>query len=263
MDVQNRRDRRNIDIDKVGIKNIRYPIALLDRHHTHQHTVADINMYVTLPRRFKGTHMSRFVEILNQYRREIDIRNVEKILAATKQVMQSTEAHLEMRFPYFIEKKAPVSKEKGLMEYNCTIQATLDKTNKVDVAVGVEVPITAVCPCSKEISDYGAHNQRGLVYLKVRMSSFVWLEELIELVEQSASSTVYSLLKRSDEKYVTERAYRNPVFVEDIVRKISVRIMKDTRIAWFHVESENMESIHNHNAYAQVERNLKKKPKKK
>ncbi|MFH1380111.1 MAG: GTP cyclohydrolase FolE2 [bacterium] len=257
MDVQNRRDTRNIEIDRVGIKNIRYPISLLDMNHQHQHTVADINMYVSLPHRYKGTHMSRFVEILSQYSREIDIRNVGEILLIMKEVMRSSEAHLHMQFPYFIDKKAPVSKKSALMDYLCILEAHLNRKNKLDEILGIQVPINALCPCSKEISRYGAHNQRGIVSLKLRMKSFIWIEELIEIVEQSASSRVYALLKRSDEKYVTERAYRNPVFVEDIVRKISVKLLKDKRVSWFRVESENMESIHNHNAYASVERKLK------
>lgn len=258
MDVQNRRDRRKIEIDRVGIRNIKYPISLRDMHHKQQHTVADINMYVLLPHRHKGTHMSRFVEILTKHSREIDINNVSEILKKMQKAMKSSEAQLEMRFPYFVDKKAPVSKKSALMNYICTVKASLKRSGHVDVVVGVEVPVNAVCPCSKAISNYGAHNQRGIVSLKVRMKSLMWIEEMIELVEKSASSQVYALLKRSDEKYVTEKAYRNPVFVEDIVRKISVRLMKDPRVLWFHVESENMESIHNHNAYALVERNKKR-----
>lgn len=257
MDVQQRRDRRKIEIDRVGIKNIRYPISLLDRHNKVQHTVADINMYTTLPHRYKGTHMSRFVEILSAYSREIDIMNIKEILKTMKTTVQATGAHLEMRFPYFIDKKAPVSKKSALMDYICAFSASLNKSNKLDQVLGVEVPINALCPCSKAISRYGAHNQRGIVSLKVRMRSFIWIEELIELVERSASSQVYALLKRNDEQYVTEKAYRNPAFVEDIVRKISVKLLKDKRVSWFHVESENMESIHNHNAYALVERHMR------
>ncbi|MBD3272613.1 MAG: GTP cyclohydrolase I FolE2, partial [Elusimicrobia bacterium] len=226
-------------------------------HHNRQHTVADINMYVTLPHRYKGTHMSRFVEILSRHSREIDIRNIGDILETMKKTMRSTEAHLEMQFPYFIEKKAPISKKVGQMDYICQIKACLNRNNHIDVVVGVSAPVNALCPCSKEISEYGAHNQRGIVSLRVRMKSFIWIEELIQIIEKSASSSVYSLLKRVDEKYITEKAYRNPVFVEDIVRKISVKLMKDRRVAWFHVESENMESIHNHNAYALVERHIR------
>lgn len=257
MDIQKRRDRRKIEIDRVGIKNIRYPISLLDRQNKEQHTVADINMYVNLPHRHKGAHMSRFVEILSRNNREIDIMNTEEILKTMKTVMQSSGAHLEMRFPYFIEKKAPVSKKSAMMDYVCTLSASLNKLNHSDLIIGVEVPVNALCPCSKAISKYGAHNQRGIVSLKVRIKSFIWIEELIDMVEKSASSPVYALLKREDEKYITERAYRNPVFVEDIVRRISVKLIKDKRVSWFHVESENMESIHNHNAYAFVERALK------
>jgi len=252
VDVQNRRDRRQIDIDKVGIKNIRYPVSLLDKHNKIQHTVADINMYVSLPRKYKGTHMSRFVEILNMYQREIDISSLSDMLKQIKNKFLSDAAHLEMKFPYFISKKAPVSRLEGLMEYMCSLRASLDKKNNFDLAIGVEVPVNALCPCSKEISRYGAHNQRGVVRVWIRMNTFIWIEDLISQIELCASSDVFSLLKREDEKYVTEKSYRNPVFVEDIVRKVTRKLMKDKRISRFTVESENMESIHNHNAYAFV-----------
>lgn len=254
VDVQNRRDKRKIDIDKVGIKNIRYPISLLDKFTTVQHTVADINMYVSLPKRFKGTHMSRFVEILNKYQREIDINNLEEILKHIKERFKSNEAHLEMRFPYFISKEAPVSKARGLMEYICNLRASLNKANSFDLVLGMEIPVTALCPCSKEISKYGAHNQRGVVRVALRMKEFIWMEDIISSIESCASSQIYSLLKREDEKFVTEQAYRHPVFVEDIVRRVTQKFNRDRRITWFTVESENMESIHNHNAYAFVER---------
>lgn len=254
VDVQNRRDKRKIDIDKVGIKNIRYPISLLDKSNKFQHTVADINMYVSLPRGFKGTHMSRFIEILNRYQREIDIENIEEILKYIKERFKSKAAHLEMRFPYFISKKAPVSKLQGLMEYMCSLKASLDRHGKFDLILGMEIPVTALCPCSKEISKFGAHNQRGTVSVAIRMKTFIWIEDVINIVESCASSQIYSLLKREDEKYVTEQAYKHPAFVEDIVRKVTQKFLRDKRIGWFTVESENMESIHNHNAYAFVEK---------
>ena len=220
--------------------------------------MADVNFYVDLPHQFKGTHMSRFVEILNDYKDELDISNLESILRKTQKKLHALKAHLELTFPYFIKKKAPVSKAEGIMDYECTISAATNGGDKMDIVNTIRVPVTTLCPCSKEISKYGAHNQRSIVTLKVRTNKFVWLEELISVVEDSASCELYPLLKREDEKYVTEHAYDNPAFVEDVVRAITMKLQKDTRIDWFSVESENQESIHNHNAYAQIVRNLKK-----
>jgi GTP cyclohydrolase I len=254
MDIQNFRDHRNINIDKVGVKNIRYPVTVLDRVHGRQQTVASINMYVNLPKEFKGTHMSRFIEILNEYHGEIHIHNFATILETMKQRLQAESAHLEITFPYFIEKLSPVSASSGLMEYGCRLMGSLSDQYGYDLVAQVSVPITTVCPCSKEISDSGAHNQRGVVRLAVRFKRFVWLEELIKLVESEASCDVYSVLKRPDEKYVTEKAYSNPKFVEDVVRDIAARLKEDANITWYSVDSENFESIHNHSAYAFVER---------
>ena len=251
-DIQNHQDDRNIDIDQVGVKGIRYPITVLDKDMGEQQTVAEINMYVNLPRYYKGTHMSRFVEILNEHDRRISIHNFTEILEEMKQRLDAESAHMEITFPYFINKKAPVTGSDGLMEYRCALKGSLN--NGSDLIVMIYVPISTLCPCSKEISNYGAHNQRGEVRLQVRFQKFVWIEDLIKLVEQSASSDVYSVLKREDEKYVTERAYDNPMFVEDIVRDIAVKLNKDSNITWFAVESENFESIHNHNAYAYIEK---------
>lgn len=256
-DVQSRIDIRNIPINKVGIKKIKYPISVLDKQNQVQHTVADINMYVSLPKEFKGTHMSRFVEVINKYQREIQIKNLNDILLYIKKKLHAQEAHLEMTFPFFIEKKAPVSGEKGLMDYQCHIQAEINAQDKIDLIMGVTIPITTVCPCSKEISQFGAHNQRSEVTLRVRMNHFIWLEDLISLVEKSGSSEIFSLLKREDEKFVTEQAFENPVFVEDIVRVVTEKLVRDPRILWFTVESENYESIHNHNAYAFIEQDLR------
>ncbi len=251
-DIQNHKDSRNIDIDHVGVKGIRYPITVLDKDMGEQQTVAEINMYVNLPRYYKGTHMSRFVEILNEHSRRISIRNVTAILEEMKERLDAESAHMEIIFPYFIEKAAPVTGIKGLMEYRCAFKGSLN--NGSDLVLMIYVPISTLCPCSKEISDFGAHNQRGEVRLQVRFKKFVWIEDLIKLVEQSASVDVYSILKREDEKYVTEKAYQNPMFVEDIVRDIAVKLKKDPNITWFAVESENFESIHNHNAYAYIEK---------
>jgi len=251
-DIQNHKDNRNIDIDQVGVKGIRYPITVLDKNMGEQQTVAKINMYVNLPRHYKGTHMSRFVEILNEHSRRISLQNFSEILGEMKKRLNAKSAHMEITFPYFINKMAPVTGSEGMMEYKCTFKGSLNK--RPDLMIIIHVPISTLCPCSKEISDFGAHNQRGEVKLQVRFKKFIWIEDLINMVEKSASSDVYSVLKREDEKYVTERAFNNPMFVEDIVRDIAQELNKDSNITWFAVESENFESIHNHNAYAYVEK---------
>jgi len=251
-DIQNHKDDRNIDIDQVGVKGIRYPITVLDKNMGEQQTVAEISMYVNLPRQYKGTHMSRFVEILNEHSRRISLQNFSEILEEMKKRLNAESAHMEITFPYFINKTAPVTGSEGLMEYKCTYKGSLNK--KTDLVIIIHVPISTLCPCSKEISDFGAHNQRGEVRLQVRFKKFIWIEALISLVEESASSDIYSVLKREDEKYVTEKAYNNPMFVEDIVRDIAQKLNNDPNITWFAVESENLESIHNHNAYAYVEK---------
>lgn len=254
-DVQNRRDRRKIPIQKAGIKDIDYPISVLDRENKVQHTVAKICMYVDLPHQFKGTHMSRFVEILNESRGNISLHTISAILKRMISRFESSTAHLEIRFPYFIEKTAPVSGSKSLMNYQCAFLARYNsrpRPHQCDLIVSVSVPIATLCPCSKAISEYSAHNQRASLAIQIRSQELVWIEELIEIAEAEASSGLYSLLKREDEKYVTERAYRRPRFVEDIARTVANRLMKDRRIVWFKIESESLESIHNHNAYAMV-----------
>ncbi len=253
LDVQNQQDNRHIDIQKVGVKGVKYPIIVLDKKHGAQHVNAAVNMYVNLPHRFKGTHMSRFVEILNKYRGEVNIRTFRSILSTIREKLNAESAHMEIEFPYFIEKRAPVSRSKSLMEYWCSFigEHTKDAT---DFLVGVTVPVTTVCPCSKEISALGAHNQRSIVKVRVRFRKFFWIEDLIRLIEDSASSEVFSLLKRSDEKYVTERAFENPMFVEDVVRSVAEKLNGDENFTWYSVEAENLESIHNHNAYAYVEK---------
>jgi GTP cyclohydrolase I len=254
IDVQNQYDHRNINIDKVGVKDIRYPITVMDRDSGVQHTVASINMYVNLPREFKGTHMSRFIEILNEFHGNLDIREFATMLRALQKHLQAQSAHMEMTFPYFIRKLSPITHSAGLMEYRCRIAGTLDSSKGYDLVVEINVPISTVCPCSKEISEYGAHNQRGLVRLAVRFKKFIWIEDLVHLVEKSASCDVFSVLKRPDEKYVTESAYENPKFVEDVVRDIAAELKQDPNILWFMVDVENFESIHNHSAYACIER---------
>jgi GTP cyclohydrolase I len=253
IDIQSQPDNRNIPIDKVGVKDIRYPITVFDRKNSVQHTVATINMYVDLPTHFKGTHMSRFIEILHLFRSEVSLKNISKILKHIKTTLNAASAHIEITFPYFVEKIAPVSESKGLIDYTCKIVGSSDRTDAIDLMAEVIVPISTVCPCSKEISDYGAHNQRGKVRIQLRFKRFIWFEDIITLVEQSASSDVYAVLKREDEKYVTEKAYNNPMFVEDVVRSIAEKLRDDENITWFAVSAENFESIHNHSAYAFIE----------
>jgi GTP cyclohydrolase IB len=253
-DVQRRHDTRRIDIDKVGVKDISYPVVVMDKNNRLQHTVARVNMYVDLPHHFKGTHMSRFVEILNTYREKIALEEMEPMLAQMKEKLGAGCAHLEMEFPYFIEKEAPVSGAKSLMEYTCEFEASL--SDRFDFVLGVQVPVTSLCPCSKELSRHGAHNQRSIMTVRVRYRDFVWIEDLVELVESCGSSPVYALLKREDEKHVTERAYENPMFVEDMVREATLRLSETENITWFSVSAENFESIHKHSAYASIERSL-------
>ena len=251
-DIQNQRDFRNIPVDKVGIKDLRYPITVLDRNNGFQHTIASINMYVNLPERYKGTHMSRFVELLHLFRPEISLKKIADILEQMKEHLNAASAHIEITFPYFIEKKAPISNSLGFMDYTCRIIGSSGPDGRLDLVLEVIVPISSVCPCSKEISTQGAHNQRGEVRLSTRFKKFIWIEDMVELVEKSASCEVYSVLKRVDEKYVTEQGFSNPKFVEDIVRDVAEKLKKDENVTWFSVSAENFESIHNHNAYASI-----------
>jgi GTP cyclohydrolase I len=251
-DVQNEIDYRKIEIDKVGVKNLKYPIVLLDKENDRQHTIASINMYVNLPHHFRGTHMSRFIEILNKYRRAIDIHNMGKIMKEMKEKLNAESAHLEMEFPYFIEKEAPVSKAKSLMGYQCKFIGELN--HRMKIFLGVSIPILTVCPCSKEISDRGAHNQRGVIRVLLQFKGFLWIEDVIEMLEDCASGTIYSLLKREDEKYVTEQSYDNPTFVEDVVRNAAMKLDRVENIISYQVEVETCESIHNHDAYACIVR---------
>ena len=253
-DVQSRRDTRQIPINKVGIKDIRHPVRVRDRSMGEQHTIACFNMYVNLPHNFKGTHMSRFVEILNQHEREISVESFKDMLREMAERLEAESGHIEMRFPYFVNKTAPVSGVQSLMDYDVTFIGEVH--NGVDdMTIKVVIPVTSLCPCSKKISDYGAHNQRSHVTVKARIKGFIWIEEIIEMVEQEASCELYGLLKRPDEKQVTERAYDNPKFVEDMVRDVAARLNSEDRISAYVVESENFESIHNHSAYALIEKN--------
>ncbi|RJQ78555.1 MAG: GTP cyclohydrolase I FolE2 [Desulfobacteraceae bacterium] len=251
-DIQNQPDTRNLPIDKVGIKNLRYPVTVRDRREGRQNTVASINMYVDLPHEYKGTHMSRFVEMLHLLKTEVSLKRFSDLLEQMKKHLNAASAHIEMTFPYFIEKRAPISGAPGMMDYTCRIIGSSNCRNEVDLISEVNVPICSVCPCSKAISEAGAHNQRGEVKLQTRFNRFIWLEDMIELVESCASCDVYSVLKRVDEKRVTEKSYNNPKFVEDVVRDIAARLLQDDNITWFSVSAENFESIHNHSAYAHI-----------
>ena len=253
IDIQNLKDERNINIQKVGVKGLKYPIVVLDQARGTQPVNATINMYVSLLHQFKGTHMSRFVEVLNEIREQVNIRTFQSILDKIRAKLHAESAHIEIEFPYFIEKAAPKSGAKSLMEYRCRFLGTSDAKG-MDFIVGMEVPVTTVCPCSREISRAGAHNQRSIVTAMVRFRKFFWIEDVIRLIEGSASGEVYSLLKRIDEKYVTERGYDHPMFVEDVVRNVAERLGKDPNFTWYRVEAENFESIHNHSAYACVEK---------
>lgn len=253
-DEQSEQDHRRIPINRVGVKGIRHPIRVRDKARDTQDTVATINMSVDLPHHFKGTHMSRFLEALNAHGREIHIRNIPGILEELRQRLHADCAHIEMEFPYFMEKAAPATGAQGLMDYAVRFEAS-SYQGRLEFLCRVVVPVTTLCPCSKAISERGAHNQRGYVTLSVRFGQRpVWIEDLIAMVEASASSEVYSVLKRPDEKLVTERAYDNPVFVEDLVRNVAVRLNAHPDIAWYRIEAENIESIHNHSAFAVVER---------
>ncbi len=251
-DVQSSKDTRQIAINKVGIKDIRHPVKIKDRTGGEQHTVANFNMYVNLPHNFKGTHMSRFVEILNSYEKEIGVESFNEMLGEMAERLEADAGHIEMNFPYFINKQAPVSEVQSLLDYDVTLIGEINQDTPTMI-IRVVVPVTSLCPCSKKISERGAHNQRSHVTVQAKIKGFVWIEEIIDLVEAEASCELFGLLKRPDEKHVTERAYDNPKFVEDMVRDVAVRLNRDDRISSYVVESENFESIHNHSAYALIE----------
>lgn len=254
-DVQNTPDSRKIPIRKVGIKDLRHPITVLDRANESQHTIATVNMYVDLPHEFKGTHMSRFIDIISHYHGNISVHAIAEILSTMIERFDSETAHLEIHFPYFIEKTAPVSGATSMMDYDCAFIAAMERgqnINTFDLKLEAAAPVTTLCPCSKEISEGGAHNQRSRIVIQARSRELVWLEDLIEIAESAASAPLFALLKREDEKWVTEHAYQNPTFVEDVVRSVAVRLEADTRVSWYQVSSENFESIHNHSAYALV-----------
>jgi GTP cyclohydrolase I len=251
VDVQSDRDERAVAIDQVGVSDLRYPVTVLDKASERQQTVATLTLAVGLPHETKGTHMSRFMEVLERHRGEITVRTLPTVLRDLKETLDAESARMEVRFHYFLDRYAPVSGAPSLMDYACSFVGEMNGGD-LDFVLGVRVPVKSLCPCSKAISDYGAHTQRGYIHIQTRSEDIVWIEDLVELAEASASAPVYALLKREDERHVTMQAYENPVFVEDMVRNAAVRLRDDPRIIWFQVRAENQESIHNHTAFAQV-----------
>lgn len=259
VDVQGSPDDREVAIDQVGVSDLQYPIVVLDRAHERQRTVARLSMSVGLPHHFKGTHMSRFIEVLNEHRGEFTLRTLPKMLSDLRSRLAAEVARVEVHFPYFLERLAPVTKSAALMDYQCSFVGEAGPEGQ-DLILGVRVPVTSLCPCSKAISEYGAHNQRGYITIEVRgprgeafERNLIWIEELVDVAEQSASAPVFPLVKRPDERHLTMQAYDHPVFVEDMVRNVAVQLKSDERIQWFRVEARNDESIHNHNAFARLE----------
>jgi GTP cyclohydrolase IB len=252
-DKQSERDFRELRIDKVGVRGLKFPIQVRDRAHSVQNTVATIGMFVDLPKEFKGTHMSRFIEVLNAHGNVIHVENITDILYAMQEKFHAATSHLDIEFPYFLVKKAPVTGMESVMDYVARFDASACN-QEIDFVLTVRTMVTTLCPCSKAIAAYGAHNQRGEVTVQIRSRKAVWIEDVISLVESSASSELYGLLKRQDEKAVTERAYENPVFVEDLVRNVALKLNAHPEVVWYKVEAENHESIHNHNAYACIEK---------
>ena len=251
-DIQSLPDHRRIPLDRVGVKGLRWPVTVLDKKNGTQKTVATVNMFVNLPHNFRGTHMSRFVEVLNNYRDADCIDRIGDILNTVRTTLDADEAHIEIEFDYFVEKTAPISHQSSLMSYMCRFIASSREGE--DFILAVDVPVTMLCPCSKEISEYGAHNQRCTVTVHIRYTGMVWIEDLIGIVESCASGGLYSILKRPDEKYVTEQAYLQPKFVEDIVRGVALELDTVSDVTWYRVEADSQESIHNHNAYACLEK---------
>jgi GTP cyclohydrolase I len=257
-DTQGLSDSRGVYLDQVGVRDLHYPITIMDRLKSKQQTTACFNLAVSLPPEQRGTHMSRFVEVLEENRGEVTMHTLPGILARLCQRLEANDAKIEVEFPYFIERSAPATGAVGMMNYECSFTGTLGKESSC-FKMSVRVPVTSLCPCSKAISDYGAHNQRGYISIEVEPSTsptgspeFIWFEELIELAERSASAPVYPLLKREDERFVTMQAYDNPVFVEDMVRNVAVELREDIRVSCFKIEAVNLESIHNHSAFAET-----------
>lgn len=252
VDIQNQQDNREIPLKKVGVKGVKYPVSVLDKAKKIQNTTATVNLFVNLPHNFKGTHMSRFIEVFHQYHNDISMKNFLEMLEEIRLKLDAERAFGRISFPYYIEKKAPITNALGMMEYTCTYEGESSGKNAQKFFISVKIPIATVCPCSKAISDFGAHNQRGFVKIKMLYKDFFWIEDVISVTENCASTPLYSVLKRQDEKFVTENAYKNPRFVEDVVREVYLGLKK-MGFKWFSVEAETEESIHNHNAYAYTE----------
>ena len=269
-DIQNEEDTREVPLQKVGVKNVKYPVMVFDKEKKHQNTTATVNLFVNLPHNFKGTHMSRFIEVFHKYHEDISMTSFLEMLEEIRTKLDAERAFGRITFPYYIEKKAPVTGTPGIMEYICTYEGESlppgahcvgptppsngpqTPARNARFFVSIKVPIATLCPCSKAISEYGAHNQRGMVKVKLLYKDFFWIEDIIKMIEDCASTPLYSVLKRQDEKYVTEHAYDNPRFVEDVVREVYLGL-KEKGFPWFSVEAETDESIHNHNAYAYTE----------
>lgn len=256
-DTQNKVDVRNIPISRVGIKDIKYPFKISDRDGISQSTIGNFTMSVGLPDDVKGTHMSRFVKILEDQEESLSIENFDELVKNTTNILESESAYISVDFTYFKKKSAPVSKVESLLDYSINYTCEV-KNNVISKYLKVTVPVTSLCPCSKNISDYGAHNQRSHISAHIRTEDTVWIDDVIEMLEDQASCQIYGLLKRPDEKYVTEKAYENPKFTEDIIRDVAVTLNKDDRITAYKIESENFESIHNHSAYAYIEKDKKR-----
>jgi len=251
-DIQSEEDTRAIPLQKVGVKGVKYPVTVLDKSAAKQHTTASVDLFVNLPHNYKGTHMSRFIEVFHKYHEDISMHHFLDMLEEMRTKLTAQKAFGRIEFPYFIEKKAPVSESAGIMQYKCSYEGEVSEGGDRKFYISIQVPVATLCPCSKAISDYGAHNQRGLVSVRLLYKDFFWIEDVIKMIEECASTPLYALLKRQDEKYVTEHAYDTPRFVEDVVREVYLGLKK-LGFKKFSVEAETEESIHNHNAYAFAE----------
>jgi GTP cyclohydrolase I len=258
-DVQAQRDDRDLAIDQVGIRGLRYPLTFADADGVARGTVATCNVYVSLPGAQKGTHMSRLVELLEDQASAsappLTVATFRSLLDDLVARLDAPAGRIELAFPFFVRKTAPVSGVASLLDYEVKIVGELaggTYTQTLDVVA----PVTSLCPCSKEISDYGAHSQRSAIRIVARPVAPMFVTELLRIGEEEASAELYGILKRADEKYVTEAAYNNPRFVEDLVRNVAARLAADARIGAFAVEAENFESIHNHSAFARIARGL-------